>query len=602
MRLMKAQEFTGKIDFKSELLPAGGLHFDSFEKLVYAMRPQDVISCLDQIEQAAAEGYYAVGYVSYEAAPAFDPALKVQPSEQPLLLFGLSRNPSPSGLRAADFSFSHWVPAWSEAQYLQAFGQALSCLEAGESYQVNLTFPLHAQFRGSVEACYQHLRRQQMTDFAGMISGPDQSVISVSPELFFQRSGAYLLTRPMKGTRRRGMDPQEDQKLALELQANGKDRAENVMIVDLLRNDLGRIARTGTVRVNRLFSVERFPTVWQMTSEIEAEIDSSLSLSRIFKALFPCGSVTGAPKVKTMDIIQSLETRPRGVYCGAFGVVMPGGNCIFNVPIRTLLLEHARGRASYSVGSGVVADSEGISEYLECLLKARVIENTPPDFGLFETLLWSSKTGFDDLREHWQRLEASSRYFCIPFDRVAAESLLQRESGNWGSDMRVRLNLHADGNLRVDAARYRRSGASVSLKMADEPVDKDDIFLRHKTTWRGVYDRERDRLGPADDAVLYNQRGEVTETTVANIAFRFGQHWFTPPVHCGLLPGTARAVAIRRGELTERIVTVMEACKADEIHLFNALRGRYPASWVPTEPKAKAGQGVMGSGIASTRG
>jgi para-aminobenzoate synthetase/4-amino-4-deoxychorismate lyase len=572
--------YSACIDFKSGVLPAAGLYFDGFERIEQAGTAAEVVPCLERVQRAALEGYYAVGFVAYEAASALDPALKTRSAIGPLVFFGLSREPSvrppPDPV---PFTFSSWSPAWDEADYLQAFTRVQEHIAAGDSYQVNLTFPLLADFHGSVQTCYQQLRQAQSADFCGLISGPEWAVLSVSPELFFERSGTRLRTRPMKGTRKRGRSAEEDLATAEELRASIKDRAENVMIVDLLRNDLGRLAEPGSVKVNSLFNIERFPTVWQMTSEVEARIPADTGLTAIMRAMFPCGSVTGAPKVKSMEIIQRLETASRHVYCGAFGVVKPGGDCVFNVPIRTLLLDRGSGRASYPVGSGVVADSDPGFEYRECLLKSRVLDPLPERFELFETMLWRPGIGVELLEPHLHRLARSARYF--GFDCVQERLLesLQQASGNWAGGTRVRMLLAADGRVRFEAEPCAEFPGQVVIKLADEPVNSTDLFLYHKTTRRQVYDRERARLGAADDAILYNERGEITESTVANVAVRLEQGWFTPPVASGLLAGVQRARLLAAGDITERVITVDEARGAGELHLFNALRGRYAARW-----------------------
>jgi para-aminobenzoate synthetase / 4-amino-4-deoxychorismate lyase len=563
-----------QIDFKSPMLPDSGLAFDGFERMITASNLMEVIPALQAVEQAAQEGYYAVGFVAYEAAPAFDAALCAYPDsgDLPLLMFGLTREASKIDTSGqGEFQFGQWQPDWSQQKYETAFDTVMDQIKQGNTYQVNLTFPLRTEFYGEIQACYKHLRRAQSSNYCGFIQTNDFSVISSSPELFFAVHDGQIKTRPMKGTRPRGMTLEEDNKLKNELAASIKDQAENLMIVDLLRNDVGRIATKGSVREPELFTIEKYPTVWQMTSVVEADLADKTSLVDIFKALFPCGSVTGAPKVSTMRIINQLETAPRDVYCGAFGIVLPGGNCIFNVPIRTATV--FPDKAVYRVGSGLVVDSLLTSEYQECLLKSNVLSTDIKEFELLETLSWYPDSGYYLLQEHLERAGESAEYFDFEWNDYAER--LEFESRQWTHPMRVRLLFNKQGEMSVTAVPLPKENPLRRVKLASTPVNSKNPFLYHKTTNRKVYDQHRKQMGDADDILLFNERGELTESTIANVAVCFDGIWYTPPISSSLLAGTMRRHLLGTGKLQERIITIKDLMSAQKLKLMNSVRGLF---------------------------
>ncbi len=441
----------------------------------------------------------------------------------------------------------------------------------GNTYQVNLTFPLRTEFYGDIPACYNHLRQAQASNYCGFMQSDDFSIVSASPELFFSIQNKTITTRPMKGTRPRGMTLEDDLRLRKELASSEKDRAENLMIVDLLRNDVGRIAAGGTVREPELFTVEKYPTVWQMTSVIEAELPMETSLIDIFKGLFPCGSVTGAPKVSTMKIINRLETAPRGVYCGAFGIVLPGGDCVFNVPIRTATV--LPDGTIYHVGSGLVADSQLEDEYRECLHKADVLSRDITEFELLETMSWFPDKGFYLWREHLDRVAVSAEYF--DFDISNFKTRLEQEAESWSGPMRVRVLCSRNGIIDITAVTLPKENPLRRVKLASAPVNSNNPFLYHKTTNRKIYDQHRADMGEVDDVILYNERGEITEATIANIAVCLDGTWCTPPVSSGLLAGTMRRHLLETGKLQERVLTVNDLKKAPGIKLMNSVRGLF---------------------------
>lgn len=538
----------------------------------------EVLDVLRRAEQAVElEGLHAAGFLSYEAAPAFDRSLRVQGgSATPLAWFGLFHAPDVlTDLEdGADFTVGPWQPALSRDRYLQAIHRIKEQIARGYTYQVNFTFPLHAAFVGDPWALFTRLSRSQRADYAAYVDTGRHVVCSASPELFFHLADGVLTSRPMKGTAGRGRTLAEDEAQAAWLRASEKNRAENVMIVDMVRNDMGRVAQWGSVAVPSLFDVERYPTLWQMTSTVTAR--TAASRLEVFQALFPCASVTGAPKVSTMGIIADLEPRPRGVYTGAVGWMAPGGRAQFNVAIRTVVVDRLAGQATYGVGSGVVWDSDAGHEYEECLLKARVLTAQPPDFELLETMRWTPKEGYFLLDRHLRRLADSAMYFGVPVDLVQVDRQLAELAGSLPSrSHRVRLLVDQKGVARLEAQPLpvEPQDRPVRIGLAPHPVDSKDPFLYHKTTRRTVYDAARRARPDCEDVLLWNEQGQITETTIANIVVRLGRELVTPPVDCGLLGGTLRGWLLEQGQLVEGAVLLSDLARCSGLYLLNSVRG-----------------------------
>ncbi|MBW3572511.1 MAG: aminodeoxychorismate synthase component I, partial [Gemmatimonadetes bacterium] len=539
----------------------------------------EVVPVLRAVERAVADGLHAAGFVAYEAAPAFDPAFATHPPDPrlPLAWFALyeAREEVHPGWAAADgdAELGPWSIDVPEAGYLARVERIRELIAAGDTYQTNFTARLRAPFRGDPVALYERLCLAQRSAFCAYLDlGEGTAVASASPELFFRADGRALQLRPMKGTRPRGRWPAEDRALAAELAASSKDRAENLMIVDLLRNDAGRVAEFGSVRVERLYQVERYETVHQMTSTLRARLRPDAGLAEVFGALFPCGSVTGAPKVRTMEIIRALEPGPRGVYCGAIGFVSPG-EAVFSVGIRTLLLDAAAGTAELGVGSGITWDSDAAAEYRECWSKAAFVRRAPAGFRLLETMLWEPEDGWFLLEGHLERLAASAEYFGYGFDRDQAERRLARAVQLFpGPPMRVRLLLDREGTIELDARTQVPSAAPARVAIAAEPVDSRDPLLYHKTTARAEYERRAAARPDADDVLLVNERGELTESTIANLVLRVDGALWTPPLESGLLPGVFRAHLLEGGEIRERVLYPADLARAEEVWLVNSVR------------------------------
>ncbi len=422
-------------------------------------------------------------------------------------------------------------------------------------------------------ALFRSLLANQGTDFGAYLNTGAFDVLSVSPELFFRLDGDTVTSRPMKGTAARGLWYEDDCARAAALRASEKERAENVMIVDMVRNDLGRIARTGTVRVESLFDAERYDTVWQMTSTVTAE--TVKSVPEIFAALFPSASVTGAPKVRTMEIIRELEPHARGVYCGAVGWWGPGRRAEFSVGIRTMTVDKERRAATYPVGSGITWDSVSEAEYDECRLKAEVLHRRRPRFDLLESLLWDGD--YFLLEDHLDRLEHTAVYFRFTLSRAAVLGELRRVAAGLTEPSKVRLLVSRGGGVRAEAEPLVAKG-TLRIGLAPEPVERCDPFLYHKTTQRAVYERIRALRPDCDDVVLWNEQGELTESTSANVVVRLDGRWYTPPVACGLLPGVMRGHLLRADVIEEAVLPIDALERAEDVKLINSVR-----AWIDTE-------------------
>ena len=562
-------------DFRGKLVP---LRLVDPYGVWVAHHLEDVPGVINRAESEARAGGWVAGFVSYEAAPAFDGRLAVRtPSPGlPLAWFAGFRGaiPQPTGPGGV-YRIGLWRPEIPDARYGRDVDIIREFIRVGDTYQTNYTFRLRGRVTGDLRSLYADLLGAQGGGYHAFLETGRHTVVSASPELFFRWDGRRIESRPMKGTMARGRWEQEDSRFRERLLSSGKDRAENVMIVDLLRNDLGRVARFGSVQVERLFEVERLETVWQMTSTVAAETRPGVGLLDIFAAMFPCGSVTGAPKVRTMEIIESLESSPRGVYCGAIGLLAPPGSgrprAEFSVAIRTLVAETRDGEAEYGVGGGVVYESTAAREYEEAMVKARVLSRRRTPVTLLETMRWEPGRGIWLRERHLNRLRSSARYLGVTLREVAIADLLEGLSGD--EPLRVRLLVSADGSASIDTVPLAPGPLVVGLAVDDRPIDRSDHLRYHKTTRREVYEQAVARHPAADDVVLVNDLGEVVETTIANLAVRTGDAWVTPPIGSGCLPGTYREELLDRGTLRERTISVAELMAADEVAVVNSVRG-----------------------------
>lgn len=547
--------------------------FSMPSRTMIAVNVEEVIPLLELSEAAANAGNYVALMLSYEAAPAFDSALKTHSlSSFPLAWAAVyPKLSTPIEPPLASHSLSRWMPQITRLEYDATILKIHELITQGETYQVNYTFPLLSHATGDALATYQNLTLAQGAPYSVFLDLGRYKVLSLSPELFFERNGDEVRTKPMKGTVRRGRWLAEDKELAAWLRNSLKDKAENVMIVDLLRNDLGKVSIPGSVKVSSLFELERFKTVWQMTSTVQATLNPKTGLVELMGALFPCGSITGAPKIRTMEIIRDLERHPRGVYTGTIGLIRPGGDCTFNVAIRTAVIDSKTGQATFGVGGGITIDSTGDREYEECLVKARFLNLQSQNFDLFESILLEDGVYFL-LERHLKRLKESVEFFGFEFaeSRVRqhlAELPDEYSSGSW----KVKLTLTRTGEFSttvtpVEQARHWRVG------IASKPVDSNDPLLFHKTTQRDLYNAQLHSRPNCDDLLFFNERDEVTESSVANVVVSLNGKLVTPPVSAGLLAGTYRNQLLADGTIVERTIKVAELKNATEICLINSVR------------------------------
>ncbi|WP_395320939.1 aminodeoxychorismate synthase component I [Variovorax sp. UC74_104] len=568
------------IDFAQPHGEAGRLRlcFGAPSRVLVARTAAEVRPVLDTVEALAREGRWCVGYLRYEAAAAFDRAFAVHAADGPLAWFGVHDEALPWPEATGDHALApiDWQLDLSRADFDAGMRAIHRAIADGKLYQLNYTAALHAGFHDDAQALFMALRQAQPDGYTAFIDTGEEQVLSVSPELFFDWQDDRILTRPMKGTAPRGATPAEDEALSQRLRTVPKERAENVMIVDLIRNDLSRIARPFSVRVPRLFHTEALPTVWQMTSDVEARVREGTTLADVFAALFPCGSITGAPKVSAMRMIRELEPEARGVYCGAVGVVRPGGHATFNVPIRTVTLRD--GKARCGIGSGITADARADAEWEEWRHKRafldRAAEAATPSFDLLETLALAHGE-LRDAPAHLARMAAAAAHFGRPWKHALVASCLdelkaRHAAGTW----RVRLLLDAQGTPRAEAFAMEAPPARVRLQLATRPFDEaHGEFTRFKTTRRAHYEAFAPTQPGAFDTLLWNRDGEITECTRGNIALLLDGRWVTPPLRCGLLNGIGRANRVRDGQLAEAVVRVDDLPRVQALAFVNSLRG-----------------------------
>lgn len=557
-------------------------------RVLRATTPDEVSACLADVDLAVRrDGCYAAGFVTYEAAAAFGLPTCERPADGlPLVCFGLYTtdgitSPAPLTPEGA-YDVGDWRPTLDAEGYALAIARIKARIEAGDTYQINFTFRLTAPFSGDPLALLRDLDDAQDGPWGAYVDDGRRALCSASPELFVRIDGDRLECRPMKGTAARGLWAAADVRKARALRDSAKNRAENVMVVDMVRNDLGRIADIGTVEAAPLFDVERYPLQWQMTSTVRARA-ADTALPRIFEALFPSGSVTGAPKHSSMAIIRELEAEPRGIYTGAIGYLSPRGRAHFNVAIRTIAVDRHRGAAEFGVGSGVVWDSLAAEEYDECLLKASILLKRPPhsyaaghhpDFRLLETIGWTPGEGFALLDRHCDRLRESAACFGFECDVDEVHRVLDAAVADLVGPSKVRVLVGRDGTIVCEGIdRPDDPVGPLRLAFAAHPVDDRDVFLYHKTTRRDVHERARASRPDADAVLLWNRKGEVTEATDANVVVEIDGTKVTPPIACGLLGGTLRAELLQTGTIVERAISVADVRAATAVWLINSVRG-----------------------------
>lgn len=543
-----------------------------------AHTPDEVRPLLATVERLARQGRWCVGYVRFEAAPAFDAALAVHDTDGPLAWFGVYEHaldwPTEETHQPA---VATWHNSLSRTDFDRAMDRIHQAIGAGELYQINYTAPLRGELQGSPRALFQALHQAQPGGYAAFIDNGVEQVLSVSPELFFDWQGPQILTRPMKGTAPRGANAEQDAQQVAQLRASPKEQAENVMIVDLLRNDLSRIAEPHSVRVPQLFRIETLPTVFQMSSDVTATTHAGTTLADVFAALFPCGSVTGAPKVQAMQLIRTLEPQARGIYCGAIGVVRPGGHATFNVAIRTVTVKD--GAARCGIGSGITFDATAAGEWQEWRNKRAFLERASQPFQLLETLRLEDGQLRDEPL-HLARMARAAQHFGYPFPLAALKQALAQQAQACPQGVRrVRLLLDARGAVAAERFALETTPAPVRLRLAAMPFEAaHSEFVRYKTTQRAHYEAAAPQEPGVFDTLLWNAQGELTECTRANIAVKLDGRWRTPPLACGLLDGVARARYLEEGRIEEGVIRLEDLLHAQGLAVFNSLRG-----WIEAE-------------------
>ncbi len=592
---------------------SGPLTFRQPIEVISTSRLEDVAPALARVEAAALEGRWAAGFVAYEAAPAFDPAFRVKESGPlPLLWFGIFERPAhpdKADPEEAPFDLGQWTPDVDAREYHRCIRVIRDGIRDGAVYQVNYTLRLRAPFAGDPLGLHRRLCAAQGSSYSAYLDLGRFSILSASPELFFERNGSTITCRPMKGTARRGRWKEEDEEASARLLASEKDRAENAMIVDLVRNDLGRLSEFGSVQARDVFKLETYRTVHQMTSTIGSTVRKGSTLVDLFRSVFPCGSVTGTPKIASTGFIKDLERAPRGVYCGAIGYVEPGGDCVFNVPIRTVVVDREQGEAEYGVGGGITWDSSPDEEYAEVLAKAEILRAEWPAFSLLETF---RSDGLSPVRlaAHLERMETSAVYFGFRFSASEVKATIERalaEAGNahpqaastgtadTSSSWRIRALSDEQGRVSVEVspcdppgstARFRESPgpntaprsetprptAPHPIGFASRPVSSGDPFLFHKTTHRAAYESRAAEHPDLFDVLLMNEDGYVTEFTRGNVVAEFDGSEWTPPRECGLLAGIFRGELLAEGRIQERLLTPAQVRGASRLWLINSVR------------------------------
>jgi para-aminobenzoate synthetase/4-amino-4-deoxychorismate lyase len=564
---MNCNEVTSAIFY--DLSSSGWMEMFGLVELHVAETAAELKPVLNKVEEASQLGHFAIGYICYEAASGLDTSLNHRSKHSyPLAIFAEFEETRPIDL-PVDVRAVKLRETIDKNCFTRSIGKIKDYLEKGETYQVNFTHQLVGDCYDPPRNVFAKLIEAQPTRHGIFFETKHFAICSASPELFFSLKHDDIQMRPMKGTRKRGRYLSEDLQYKAELASSEKDRAENLMILDMVRNDLGRICEPGSIKTSKLFEIQKLPTVWQQTSSVTGK--TKASLAEIFSATFPCASVTGAPKVKSMEIISDLETIARGVYTGTLGYVKPNREASFNVAIRTMFIDRAERKASYGVGGGIVWDSNAESEWEESLLKAQLIDFPSISFELFETMRYDPQHGIYLLEEHISRLRGSAEYFSRPFEETVARNLLKGIKSD--NALRIKLVLMPSGEFVIKQSPLPDFRGLVRLKLANRPVDSNNIFLFHKTTHRKVYEEAKKEAEQCDDVILFNEKGELTETTIANLYVEVGDKLLTPPLKCGLLPGALRAYMLSRGTAFERVLYKADLLSAKCIYVGNSLRG-----------------------------
>lgn len=579
------EEILLQFDFKDKDYDQAQLQFTKPERVFTTDQVDQVIPLLEQLEAEHNRGMYIAGYISYEAAQAFVPNYRTMKQlNMPLVWFASFEEPVKLNLEKSTTSYtiSNWQATMSKQQYYERINLIKAAIERGDTGQINFTTQLTNQFSGDSYRFYQQLLENQQASYSAYLDIGRFKILSASPELFFKIKQNKVTTRPMKGTIKRGRTLAEDRENKDYLLNSDKERAENLMIVDVLKHDLSKLAVPGSIEVPELLTVETYPTLHQMTSTITAQLNDTSRIVDWFKALFPCGSITGTPRLETMKMIDQLEITPREVYCGAIGYITPERDAIFNVPIRTVVIDREQNMATYGVGGGITAGSEAANEYAEIKTKAAILTAKNRPFSLIESIRLTEGQ-YPYLDTHLDRLDESAEYFSYQFDRTnACEKLIALAKQLPVKDYKVRLLLKSDGDIQIDSEEINLPLQPVKSYLAPLPIDKENRYLYHKTTIRDHYQKLEVDAEDNFSTLLWNDDGELTEFTIGNIVLKIADQYLTPPVDVGLLPGVFRQILLEEGRIKEARLTKADLERADEIWLINAVRG-----WVEIETICK---------------
>jgi len=571
---------------------------------IIAHTPAELVNALAQIDQARQQGYYLAGYISYEAGYALSEKLvgllEQREAQQPLLefyVFDQAQRLPVSDVSAALKSLpesppyiQHWQTAETEEEYINNLAKIHDYICAGDTYQVNHTYRADFTLAGSINGLYHALRERQPVPFSALMHLPKRSVLSLSPELFIQKQGSILSTKPMKGTAPRGVSAEEDEKILKAMAADKKQQSENLMIVDLMRNDIGRLANTGSMQVSKLFEIQTYKTLHQMISSIQGEVDTEIAFAEVIRGLFPCGSITGAPKIRTMEIIHELENTPRDIYTGAIGFITPENNFTFNVPIRTLSFDANSQQGRLGIGGGIIHESNAQDEWRESQLKARFLTGLNQQFKLIESLLYQSSThSVVHLEAHLKRLQCSAETFSIVLDINAIKQMIMDKVNTLNStaDLKLRLLIDTQGHVSLEHEVIDNDHLQdlPKITLSEQAIDSDNLFRRHKTTNRQCYNEAYQTAEQHGfyDVLFCNQHGHIAEASRHNVFIEKQGILYTPPISDGALPGVMRSHLLDdpHYQIIEQSLTLDDLVHAQRLYLSNAVRGLVEVTWQP---------------------
>lgn len=573
MNESKTQPFL-QFDFKTNHEQTKPLCFNNPIKVISTDKIKDIARCLDEVQHATTNGLYAAGYISYEAVEAFYPSIKSRSdNKMPLLWFGIFDKPSNAMEYEADsnYEMANWKINVSKQEYEQKFIEIMTAIKSNYFEQLNYTVTFHAAFTGNTYRYYQELKQAQQSDFSAYLNIGDFKILSASPELFFKLQGGIITTRPMKGTVHRGRSFAEDSANQTWLRTSDKNKYENKLTTDLMKQELANLVVEDSLAVSKQYEVEKYPTVYQMTSTITGQLQPNLSVIDVIKNLFPCGSISGTPKQPTMEFITNLEKTAREVYCGAIGYITPENEAVFNVPIRTVIVDQKAETAAYGAGGAITKHSNVAEEYAEIHTKSKILQLKREPFELLETIgLYQGN--FVVYKQHLERLKNSADYFEFPLDLAAIETELATYAvgypvGKWI----VRLIASESGSFTTEINPLLAFSTN-QVALAQAPIDKDNVFFYHKTTHRQIYDNFKKQVPHSFDVLLWNNKREITEFTIGNIVVELDGKLITPPISSGVLPGTFREKLLDDGEISEQIIYLDDLKNCTNIWLINSVR------------------------------